>query len=93
MCTWVTERAAIAGHGRGVPEWIHVSRANVQYDHPASAPFEHALLLDFVDPAAGVGARIAVELDVKSAHELLRALQSVLSSAQAVKDYELATRA
>ena len=87
MCTWTTEQVAIAGTGRGVSDWIHVSRANVSYDHPAIAPYEHALLIDFVDPARGVGARIAVELDVVSAHALLHALQSTLSSPQAVRDH------
>ena len=90
MCTWTTEQVEIAGEGRGVSDWIHVSKANVSYDHPAIAPYEHALLIDFVDPAQGVGARIAVELDVTSAHALLRALQSTLSTPQAVRDYDTA---
>lgn len=90
MCTWTTEKVEIAGCGRGVPDWISVSQVNVSYDHPASAPYEHALLLDFVDPESGVGARIAVELDVKSAHALAHAIESALSSAQAVRDHESA---
>jgi hypothetical protein len=90
MCTWITEQVEIAGMGRGVADWIHVSKANVSYDHPALAPYEHALLLDFVEPSQGVGARIAVEMDVMSAHALLRALQAALSNAQAVRDYETA---
>jgi hypothetical protein len=87
MCTWTTEQVEIAGTGRGVSDWIHVSRANVSYDHPAIAPYEHALLIDFVDLAQGVGARIAVELDVVSAHALLRALASTLSTPQALRDH------
>lgn len=90
MCTWTTEQVEIAGKGRGVSDWIQVSRANVSYDHPAIAPYEHALLLDFVDPAHGVGARIAVELDVTSAHALLAAITSALASPQARRDHEAA---
>ncbi|CAN5648638.1 hypothetical protein BH10ACT8_BH10ACT8_09530 [soil metagenome] len=90
MCTWTSEQIEIAGQGRGVSDWIHVSNANISYDHPAIAPYEHALLIDFVDPAQGVGARIAVELDVTSAHALMRALQTTLATPQAMLDYDTA---
>lgn len=88
MCTWNTAHVEIAGYGRGVADGITLSRANVAYDHPAFAPFEHALLIDFAAPAQGVGARVAVELDVRSARELLRAVEDALASPQAVSDYQ-----
>jgi hypothetical protein len=31
--------------------WFTLGEANVSYDHPFEAPFEHALSLDFVDEA------------------------------------------
>lgn len=86
MCTWMTDKVELAGNARGVPEWICVTQANVSYDHPAQAPFDHAMLIDFVDPAQGVGARVAVELSVASAAALVRALQAALASPEAVRD-------
>ena len=86
MCTWITEKADIAGHGKGVAEWISLTRANVYYDHPASAPLDHALIIDFVDETAGPGARVSVELSADSARELLRAIQATLDTGQAQHD-------
>ncbi len=86
MCTWITEKVSQAGSARGCPEWISVTQANVSYDHPARAPFDHAVLIDFVNPAAGVGARVAVELSAMSAVALVRALESALTSPEAIRD-------
>ena len=82
MCTWITEKAEITGHGKGVPDWMTLTRANVYYDHPASAPLDHALIIDFVDEAASPGARVSVELSAESAHELLGAIQAALDTGQ-----------
>ena len=86
MCTSITEQAQITGHGRGVAEWIALTRANVCYDHPVSAPLEHALIIDFVNEAAGPGARVVVELSVSSARALLRAIEAALATAEAQCD-------
>ncbi len=86
MCTWITDKVPMTGSARGVPDWISVTHANVSYDHPARAPFEHAVLIDFVRPAAGVGARVAVELSALSARALVYALQEALASPEAVRD-------
>ncbi len=86
MCTYISEKASISGHGKGVSDWIRLTRANVYYDHPASAPLEHALIIDFVDEAAGPGARISVELSAESAGHLLEAIQAALASDQARRD-------
>jgi hypothetical protein len=82
MCTSITEQAQITGHGRGVPEWIALTRANVCYDHPVSAPLEHALIIDFANEAAGPGARVVVELSVDSARALLRAIETALATGE-----------
>jgi hypothetical protein len=89
MCTWITEKADIAGHGKGVADWIPLTRANVYYDHPVSAPLDHALIIDFVDEAAGPGARVSVELSAASARELLRAIQAALNTGQAQHDLSM----
>ncbi len=89
MCTWITEKAKVFGHGKGVAEWIRVTQANVYYDHPVSAPLDHALIIDFVDEAAGPGARVSVELSAESARELVRAIQATLETGQAQHDLAL----
>jgi len=86
MCTYIVEKAEINGHGKGTADWIRLTRANVYYDHPASAPFDHALIVDFADPSAGPGARISVELSAESAQALVQAIQAALASGQAQHD-------
>lgn len=88
MCTWITDKVPMTGSARGVPEWISVTQANVSYDHPARAPFNHAVLIDFVNPAEGVGARVGVELSATSARALIHALESALANPEAVRDLE-----
>ncbi len=89
MCTWITEKADVAGHGKGVASWIPLTKANVYYDHPVSAPLDHALIIDFVNEAAGPGARVCVELSAESARELMRAIQATLDTGQAQHDLAL----
>ncbi|MHB8620660.1 MAG: DUF6295 family protein, partial [Chloroflexota bacterium] len=74
------------GRGKGVSEWIPLTKAHVYYDHPVSAPLDHALIIDFVNEGAGPGARVAVELSAASARELVRAIQSTLDTGQAQHD-------
>jgi hypothetical protein len=88
MCTWITEKVPMTGSARGVPEWITVTQANVSYDHPVRAPFDHAVLIDFTNPAQGVGARVGVELSAASARALIRALEAALATPEAVRDLE-----
>ena len=82
MCTWISEKINIAGHGKGVSDWIPLTRANVYYDHPVSIALDHALIIDFVDEAAGPSARVSVELSAESARELIRAIQATLDTGQ-----------
>jgi hypothetical protein len=86
MCTSITATTEIAGHGKGVADWMPLTKAHVYYDHPVSAPLDHALIIDFVNEAAGPGARVSVELSAASARELLRALQATLDTGQAQHD-------
>jgi len=53
MCTYITETAAIAGTAKGPKGWINVDTANVYYDHPQAAPFDHTLNIDFVNQREG----------------------------------------
>lgn len=86
MCTWINHKASILAHGKGVAEWLPLTRANVYYDHPVSAPLDHALIIDFVNEAAGPGARVSVELSAESARALLAAMQAALASGEAQHD-------
>jgi len=82
MCTWITEKADIQGHGKGVTDWMPLNKANVYYDHPVSVPLDHALIIDFVNEAAGPGARVSVELSAESARHLLKAIQAALETGE-----------
>ena len=83
MCTMIAQQVKIEGSGKGTAGWFKLHEADVSYDHPFDAPFEHALNLDFVNEAMGFEARVAVELDAASARALVHAIQAVLEQAEA----------
>jgi hypothetical protein len=83
MCTMIAKQIEITGSGKGAGGWFAVRQANVSYDHPFNAPFEHALNIDFVDEAQGPGARVAVELSEQAARKLVDTILSVLNQAEA----------
>jgi len=80
MCTGIIKQAAISGSGKGREGWFAVTQANVFYDHPYHAPFEHSLNIDFVNDALGTGARVAVELSADSARDLVAAILAALEA-------------
>jgi hypothetical protein len=82
MCTMISMSTAIRGAGKGDQGWFEVSRANVGFDHAAHTQAEHALLLDFVNPALGVGARVALEMDLASGRALLQQLEAAIAAAE-----------
>lgn len=83
MCTMIAEKIKIDGFGKGQKGWFDVNQANVSYDHPFHAPLEHSLNIDFVNESQGPGARVAVELSVAAAEELIKTIQMVLAAADA----------
>ncbi len=83
MCTMIVNQALIEGCGKGTTGWFKVSEVNVSYDHPAHAPYDHAVNIDFANEAEGVGARAGVELSVESARNLMKTIQTVLDRAKA----------
>jgi hypothetical protein len=83
MCTMIVEQVKIAGSGKGTTGWFKLERANVSFDHPFHAPFEHALNIDFVNESQGPAARVAVELSEQAARELVRTILAVLDQAEA----------
>jgi len=83
MCTMIVQQVKIDGSGKGTGGWFALRQANVSYDHPFNAPLEHALNIDFVDEAQGPGARVAVELSLEAARNLVATIQAVLKRAEA----------
>jgi hypothetical protein len=83
MCTMIARQIQINGCGKNSNGWFDVREANISYDHPFNAPFEHALNIDFVNEAIGPGARIAVELSAESARALVKSILEVLEQAEA----------
>jgi hypothetical protein len=83
MCTMIVQQVEIDGSGKGTSGWFSLRQANVSYDHPFNAPLEHALNIDFVNEAEGPSARVAVELSVESARQLVQTILATLERAEA----------
>lgn len=82
MCTGIVETTELSGSGRGVQGWFPLTHANVGFDHPSHVALEYAVLIDFVNPAHGPGARVAVELTAESARGLARAILTALEAGE-----------
>ncbi|MBN1372654.1 MAG: hypothetical protein JW987_12005 [Anaerolineaceae bacterium] len=83
MCSMIAEQIKIDGCGKGAGGWFDLREADVSYDHPFNAPFEHALNIDFVNESMGPGARVAVELSAEAARELALTILATLDRAEA----------
>ena len=83
MCSYLTVPTDIAGSAKGAQGWINVTSAQVYFDHPFHAPFDHTLNIDFADPAKGPSARVAVELSAESARRLVASITEALAAAGA----------
>src|SRR5829696_8712405 len=83
MCTMIVEKVNIEGSGKGREGWFKLERANVSFDHPFHAPFEHALNIDFVNESQGPSGRVAVELSEQAARDLVASILAVLDQAEA----------
>jgi hypothetical protein len=83
MCTYNTEQTAVSGSAKGRAGWVPVTRATVYYDHPVHAAADHALNIDFIDPARGPGDRVALELTAESALALVDAIHAALAGVPA----------
>ena len=81
MCSYLTVPTDIAGSAKGAQGWINVTSAQVYFDHPFHAPFDHTLNIDFADPSRGPGARVAVELSAASARRLVESIEAALAAA------------
>jgi hypothetical protein len=82
MCTNIVTSADVIGSGKGPQGWYRVSEAVVSYDHPFHAPLDHAVNIDFVDPANGMHGRASVELSVEGARRLAEAILATVDQAE-----------
>jgi hypothetical protein len=82
MCTMISMQTPVSGSGKGTSGWFPISHANVGYDHATHSQLDHALLLDFVNPQMGIGARVAVEMDIASGKALIAQLQAAIAEAE-----------
>lgn len=80
MCTYETRQLRISGSGKGSAGWFRLTDASVYLDHPVHATPEHTLNIDFLRPADGPAARVAVELDPVSARDLAHAILAALET-------------
>ncbi len=78
MCSGNLYAAGVSGSAKGAQGWFPVQRAQVVYDHPFHAQLEEALIIDFVNPERGPGARLSVELSADSARDLVRVIEDAL---------------
>ena len=83
MCTYQTERLQVAGAGKGAAGWFALTDASVYFDHPVHASPDHSLNINFLNPAEGPSARVAVELEPESALALAHAILTCLDAAPA----------
>jgi len=83
MCTYLTEKIEIEGSGKGPGEWFSLSHATVYVDHAVHAAYTHTLNIDFLNPAMGPSARVAVELTEEAAMALAAAITTALAAAPA----------
>ena len=82
MCTYIVEKAKVSGSGKGNNGWFTLKQANVYFDHPYHAPYDHTLNIDFVNADEGLGARVAVELTADSARALIEKIQAALETGE-----------
>jgi hypothetical protein len=83
MCTYNTEKIEVTGSGKGASGWFALTDATVYFDHPVHAMADHTLNIDFLNPAKGPSARVAVELTAESARALAAAIEAALEAVPA----------
>jgi hypothetical protein len=78
MCSYIVERTAVTGSAKAAGTWVPITNAVVSVDHPSHATLDHALILDFVAAGRPVSERVALELSLASARELISCMQTAL---------------
>ena len=81
MCTYLTEKIAVDGSGKGAKGWFGASEATVYVDHPVHARYGHTVNIDVLNPELGASARVALELTEESALALADAIHAAIGAA------------
>jgi hypothetical protein len=82
MCAGHVETAEVTGSAKGADGWFPLERVHTVYDHSFHAQTEESLIIDFVNPDRGPGARVSVELSADSAGRLIQAIQDALEDGE-----------
>src|SRR5262245_52725874 len=82
MCSYIVKKATLTGSAKGPKGWMTIDTANIYYDHPYHAPFDHTLNIDFVNAANGGRERVAVELSAGAARELVAQILAALETGE-----------
>ncbi len=64
----------ISGSAKGAARWTSVAQAQVYHDHPFSAPFDDAVIVDLLNKERDASSRVGLELSADSARALGQAL-------------------
>jgi hypothetical protein len=80
MCSYVVEKTALTGCAKAAGTWSPITNAVVAVDHPSHATLDHALIVDFVNAGRPISERVALELSVDSARELITCMQAALDA-------------
>lgn len=86
MCSYITHKVQVEGSAKGASGWMKVDTANVYFDHPYHAPFDHALAVDFYCHKNGGQERVAIELSAESARELVAKILLALKEGEDAHD-------
>ena len=81
MCTYLTEKIAVEGSGKGATGWFAGTEAIVYVDHAVHAQYTHTVNIDMLNPALGPSARVALELTEETAIALADAIYRAIESA------------
>jgi len=82
MCSYITETSELTGSAKSADGWTKLSRAVVYVDHPYFTPLEHTLNVDLITESGGTRKRLALELSLDSAEDLVARMQSALRTAR-----------
>ncbi|HLN15685.1 MAG TPA: DUF6295 family protein [Acidimicrobiales bacterium] len=83
MCTYDTTKLTVTGSGKGATGWFTLRDAQIYFDHPVHAPYDHSLNIDLLNAELGPSARVALELDPHSARDLAESILAALDRAPA----------
>ncbi len=82
MCAGHVETVEGTGSAKGRDGWFPLGQVHAVYDHSFHAQTEESLIIDFVNPDRGPGARMSVELSANSARRLIQAIQDALEDGE-----------